>query len=263
MFKRYLCRNNELLLMIGILSLVIVNTSCHSHKKPAYSFDITQNNTLFNKNDSTSRKIILLSGDNVVILNPRSKLYKPANAGKTDHNLSLDGDAFFEIHSMQDTPVIIHTGMLNLITSGSFFRVYAHQQNPGQTVKVLRGQLVAEKAYPSDFPDTERLDAGDMVMINKDIDLMEKETFDTASLAAWWHGDMVFNHTPFNDAMQQLEDWFDVEIEINGNNLHLDDSSYHITASYHNPGLKAVLDSLSMQKKFRYKIEKGRAEISF
>ncbi|TAN12503.1 MAG: FecR family protein [Chitinophagaceae bacterium] len=263
MYKKSLYRNNELLLMIGILSLLIFNISCHSHKKPANSFDITQNNTLFDKNDSTAREIIPLSGNNVVILNPRSKLYKPANVEKADHNLSLDGDAFFEISSTHDTPVIIHTGMLNLITSGSFFRVYAHQQNPGQTVKVLRGRLVAEKAYSSDFPDTERLDAGDMVMINKDIDLMEKETFDTTSLAAWWHGNMVFNHAPFNDVMRQLEDWFDVEIEIKGNNLHLDDSSYHITASYHDPGLKAVLDSLSIQKKFRYKIGKDRVEISF
>jgi ferric-dicitrate binding protein FerR (iron transport regulator) len=263
MYKRFLLRNNHFLIIGGALILLVFIASCHSHKKSTYSFDITKNNTLLSKNDSSFRKVILLSSGNVIILNARSKLYKPVNSQKPTHDFSLDGDAFFEIFPSKDTRITVHTGMYHLITSGSFFRVYAHQQNPGQTVKVLRGELIAEKAYPSDFPDTEILHAGDMVMINNEIDLMEKEVFDTTDLAAWFHGNIVFNNTPFNSAMRKLEDWYDVEIEINGHDLNLDDSSYNITASYHDLGLNAVLDSLSLQKKFHYTIEKDRTEISF
>lgn len=263
MYKKSFFRNNNSLIVIGVLLLLIFITSCHSRKKPVYSFDITKNNILFSKNDSSARKSILLSDSNIIILNTRSKLYKPVNPQLSNRDFSLDGDAFFEIFPLKDTPITIHTGMYNLITSGAFFRVHAHQQNPGQTVKVLRGELIAEKAYPSDFPDTEILKAGDMVMINKNIDLMEKEVFDTTDLAAWFQGDIIFNNTSFNSAMRKLEDWYDVEIEVNSHSLHLDDSSYNITGSYHDQGLNAILDSISVQKKFHYKIEKDRAEISF
>lgn len=263
MYKKFLLRNNYCLLIIGAFILPVFVASCHSRKKSTYSFDITRNNTLLSENDSSGRKVISLSADDIVVLNSHSKLYKPVHSQKPNHDFSLDGDAFFEIFPSKDTPITIHTGMYNLITDGSFFRVYAHQENPGQTVKVLRGKLMAEKAYPSDFPDTEILKAGDMVMINKNIDLMEKETFDTTDLAAWFHGNIVFDNTPFNSAMRKLEDWYDIEIEINSDSLNLDDSSYNITASYHNPGLNAVLDSLSLQKKFHYKIEKDRTKINF
>lgn len=262
MKKAFIFRNNNFL-VIGTLLLLAFITSCHSRRKPTYSFDITKNNNLFSENDSSARKIIPLSDKNIFILNAGSKLYKPVHSQTPNRDFSLDGDAFFEIFPGPDTPVILHTGMLNLITGGSFFRVYAHQQNPGQTVKVLRGELIAEKAYPSDFPDTEILHAGDMVMINKNIDLMEKESFDTTGLADWYRGDIIFNNTPFNSAMRKLEDWYDVEIEISSGDRRLDDSSYNITGTYHDRGLKAILDSLGKQKKFHYKIEKDRTEISF
>lgn len=215
------------------------------------------------RNDSPARKVIQISDNYAIILSLHSSLYKPIHSLNTNKNFSLDGDAFFEIPEQQDSPVIIHTGMLHLISSGAFFRVYAHGQNPGQTAEVLRGNVIAEKAYPSDFPDTEILHAGDMVMINKEIDLMEKETFDTSKLAVWLQGDITFKNTPFNDAMRNLENWFDIEIEIQSNHADLDDSAYNITGTFHNPGLKTILDILSKEKKFKFTIGKNRVGISF
>jgi len=41
------------------------------------------------------------------------------------------------------------------------------------------------KAYPSRFNDPDVLQAGEMSMINRSIDLMEKEQFDPTELARW------------------------------------------------------------------------------
>ena len=42
-----------------------------------------------------------------------------------------------------------------------------------------------EKSYPSTYAEPDLLSDGQMTMINRDIDLMEKETADVAALRAW------------------------------------------------------------------------------
>ena len=43
----------------------------------------------------------------------------------------------------------------------------------------------AAKAYPSRFSEPDDLVGGEMSMVNRSIDLMEKEKFDTGELAQW------------------------------------------------------------------------------
>lgn len=259
--KNFLCNSFRISLLIAFFLPFIV--SCHTRRQSPPPFDITKGNYLFMNNESTARSHLPLSGKNSVILNSGSKLYKPINKRNDTHDLYLDGDAFFKIDDSIDSPVVIHTGMLNLITSHSFFRVMAHQKDPGQTVEVLRGKMIAEKAYPSEFPDTELLQGGEMVMINRDIDLMEKETFDTTRLSSWLLGNIIFQHTPFNDAMRILEDWYNVKIEISTSNRNLGDSAYDITESFHGAGLRTVLDSLAERLKFNFIMTENRVEVSF
>jgi len=52
-------------------------------------------------------------------------------------------------------------------------------------VEVLEGHVVAHKNYSSTYTEPDVLDAGGMSMINRDIDLMEKETTNVAQLRAW------------------------------------------------------------------------------
>jgi hypothetical protein len=55
----------------------------------------------------------------------------------------------------------------------------------GEQVEVLYGNAVAHKAYDSPYAQPDTLTSGEMVMINRTIDLMEKEKFDPAELRAW------------------------------------------------------------------------------
>jgi transmembrane sensor len=52
-------------------------------------------------------------------------------------------------------------------------------------VEVLYGRVRAAKSFASPFSEPDILVGGEMSMVNRSIDLMEKETFDRTELIRW------------------------------------------------------------------------------
>ena len=90
--------------------------------------------------------------------------------------VDLDGEGMFEVHASTAGPFVVTTKNLIIQAVGTKFRVEAVRSTPGEEVDLLEGRLRVVKSYHSDTDnEPEVLDAGDMLMINREIDLMEKE----------------------------------------------------------------------------------------
>ena len=99
--------------------------------------------------------------------------------------IEIDGDALVR-SSAWGAPLTVKTRLLVLTTHGpAEFRVTAHWNEAGEQVEVLSGTVEARKAYASPYPEPDTLTSGEMSMINKSIDLMEKEKTDLVALRAW------------------------------------------------------------------------------
>lgn len=99
--------------------------------------------------------------------------------------IQVDGDFFIRAPEAAE-PLIVRSRLLVLkVTGQTSFRITAYAHEAGEQVEVLEGHIEARKSYPSNYSEPDLLDAGQMTMINKDIDLMEKETTDVAALRAW------------------------------------------------------------------------------
>ena len=118
-----------------------------------------------------------------VLLHDKSLLHLPVDFNKNDRQLQLDGEAVFIVSEDSDKPFIIHTHDLHILVMGTRFKVDAHAANAGEEVDLLSGRLKVMKSYHSSTDnEPETLQSGDMVMINRDIDLMEKEKMDSTEL---------------------------------------------------------------------------------
>lgn len=108
---------------------------------------------------------------------------------KKRYKITMDGDFFYDIPERAGA-LVIHTRLLKLTVTGkAAFRVIAYNKDEGEEVQVLSGHIVAEKSYKSDFPEPEILGDDNLLMINKSIDLMEKEeNLDTRELRKWKQG---------------------------------------------------------------------------
>lgn len=99
--------------------------------------------------------------------------------------LTIDGELFMEVPDHK-APLTIHTRLLKLTVNGkAAFRVIAFSKEDGEEVQVINGNILVDKNYESPFNEQDTLNNNQMVMINKTIDLMEKEKFDVADLKAW------------------------------------------------------------------------------
>lgn len=248
--------------LLGSL-LVLASCAPHSAKDGDAQTDSTQSRVYFQVDSTLTsplgvRSAFRLRDSSEVILNSATKLQYAQGFPAKNRLLSLDGDAFFTLYH-REHPAVIHTGMLILSGQEARFRVYAHAESRGQSVEVLSGLLQAVKAYPSDYPDTEQLRAGDMVMINRDIDLMEKETFDTLTLNQWLKGTLSFQKASFSEMVRKLEDWYDLEIHVTGEPRPENQDT--LTAEFTHQPLSAVLARLASQGKFTYQISENRVSI--
>ena len=251
-------------LWVWVSILVLASCATHSSKHGDSQTDSTPPRAYFPV-DSTLRSPLgvrtafRLRDSSPVILNSATKLQYAQGFPVKNRLLALDGDAFFTLYPGEH-PAVIHTGMLTLSGQKAQFRIYAHAESRGQSVEVLSGKLQAVKAYPSDYPDTEQLRAGDMVMINRDIDLMEKETFDTLTLRAWLDGTLSFRDASFGEIVRKLEDWYDLEIHVSGNTRPENQDT--LTAEFRHQPLSAVLDQLARQAGFTYQISANQVSIN-
>jgi transmembrane sensor len=111
---------------------------------------------------------VKLSDGAVIVLGPKFAM--------GNRVVDLDGEGMFEVHGMNGKLFVVMTKNLIIQGLGTKFRVDAVRKRPGEEVDLLEGQLTVRKSYHSDMDDEpEMLESGDMVMINREIDLMEKE----------------------------------------------------------------------------------------
>jgi ferric-dicitrate binding protein FerR (iron transport regulator) len=123
-------------------------------------------------------KTLTLPDGTLVVMDPRTVIRPMEGFGKANRDVMFDGEGGLIGHDGVK-PFVIHTRNLVVTVEGKGARIHvdAFASSPGEEVDLLEGKLKVIKSYHSSTDNsTEALQAGEMVMINRDIDLMEKET---------------------------------------------------------------------------------------
>ena len=130
-------------------------------------------------------EVLLADGTQIILTNGTRAF--PADGFPKNREIRLHGDGEVFIKArQQEKPLVVRTGLLVLTVQGdTALRASVSDEQIGEQAEVLYGHVRAAKAYASRFSEPDDLLAGEMSMINKSIDLMEKEKFDTAALARW------------------------------------------------------------------------------
>jgi transmembrane sensor len=185
------------------------------------------------------RLAVTLADHSKVILNSNSVLKVPHNYNKDSRKMILLGAAYFEVSPNASLPFVIESSDMKATALGTSFFMRAYPHESGQQVELLSGKLKVQKSYSSETDNNpEIIGPGEMVMLNRSVDLMEKETFDVPSRESWIKGQLKFNNTSFNAVVSALEDWYGVPFEIRGKQQ----SAGKFSGTYENEPLERVLN---------------------
>ncbi|SHL71951.1 FecR family protein [Chitinophaga jiangningensis] len=209
--------------------------------------------------DIGARRRITLPDSSVVILNSSSLLLVPDNYGQEKRQVLLDGDAWFTVNPAPAVFTVI-ADKLTAEVLGTQFRMRCFTNQQGATVHLLTGKLKVSKSYHSETDNQpEILERGNMILANKEIDLMEKETYNPQDAESWLADSLQLTNAQGLLMWRTLEDWYGVEISVKGDAS----KTTPVTKLFVKATLQQVLDALGKEQGFSYKTEGSKVEIKF
>lgn len=204
-----------------------------------------------------TRTKIKLPDGSPVVLNSNTRLLVPSDFTQ-QRTVLLDGEAYFDTTTH---PITVKTNIVTMSTMApSVFKIRCFEAQQGATAYVLQGQTKVVKSYHSATDNQpEILGRGNMILANKEIDLMEKETYHSVDMELWIQDKLVFHDEPFMNAIHKLEDWYSTEIYVDGDIA----STGNVNGNFIGATLEQVLDEMKKTAKFIYKIKKDKVVVEF
>lgn len=198
-------------------------------------------------------KLVLADGS-VVYLRNGSKLNYPAKFKGEERNVTLEGEAFFEVAHDSRHPFIIRSGDANVRVVGTSFSVIEKDQQVQLVVKTGKVRFYNRA-------DTSRqllVVAGERALLKKGF--INKEANLDVNFNAWQTRQLVFNNTPLSDVVNTLKDYYRVNITLRpADSRQL--SGSQITASFNDQPIESVMKELALIGDLRVEEIKGAYEI--
>jgi transmembrane sensor len=147
-----------------------------------------------------------------VMLGVASTLRYPASFDGGSRELSLEGEAYFEVVHDEQRPFVVRAGDLVARDIGTEFTVRAYPDEARARVVVRQGRVAIQAAGAA--PTTEKVVAAGQLGGLRAGQAPVVEAADTAAAFAWTQGRLVFDRTPLREALPQLSRWFDLDFRL-------------------------------------------------
>jgi ferric-dicitrate binding protein FerR (iron transport regulator) len=171
-----------------------------------------------------------------VFLNKNSRLSFDRNWKVNQRNVSLEGEAFFEVVRDTKRPFRVKTGSAVTEVLGTSFNVKAYEVDEVVEVKVATGK-VALKAGKQEII----LVPGDKGTFEKTSAELKQAPNEDMGFMSWGTKRMVFDNSRMEIVAQTLKTFYNVEIEFAAPQI----ADCHFTGIYDQPDLDSLLSILS------------------
>lgn len=161
------------------------------------------------------KKFIRLPDGSYVILNANSELDYPAHFDGPNREVSLKGEAYFDIRQVSSKPFIVHTGNIHIVVLGTAFNIRAFPDKEEVAVTVTRGKVAVgdrKKTYAVVTPNQQ-------LVVNTARQEFTEGTVDAESVVAWKSSCLVLSDIPMEDAALLIGNRYHVKITIAGEKL--------------------------------------------
>lgn len=235
------------LALIGIVAYLVIlqrNDQPVTQEVPAMLTRLT---------DRGQKVTLRLPDGTVVKLNSRSRLAFPEKFTGRTREVSLQGEAYFEVVHNPASPFIVSTSNSSVQVLGTSFNVN-EKSTRGTEVTLVTGKVEVSSGNATPV----QLKPNQQAVIRSDKAVIDTSAVDVSRFIEWKDDVLRFDKMPMTEVVSKLEDWYGTEIVIRTKAIE----GCRITARYDSESLENVLKSLEFMLKGKYTLRDGKATIS-
>ncbi|MCI9845462.1 FecR family protein [Flavobacterium pectinovorum] len=201
--------------------------------------------------DFSGKQLIRLPDGSTVLLNDNSTLkYKQDSFGDKTREVTLTGEAFFDIKRNETKPFIVHTGKVQTKVLGTAFNINARNASKNIEVTVARGKVQvgdAEKIYGVITPNQQ-------IKVNKNTLVFEQNAIKAEVVTEWKNNYLILDNLNMQEAIAMVSQKYKVTILLSNEKI----KNCRITASFLNEeDLDHVLQVICSVTETSYSYSKG------
>jgi Fe2+-dicitrate sensor, membrane component len=193
------------------------------------------------------RSSLTLPDSTKVWLNSGSKISFPVIFSNEKREVSLTGEAYFEVRKDKKWPFIVSTKNINIIVSGTTFNCNAYPENDQVQTELIEGEISLTNLG---MTENKSVRPGELAVYDKNSGHITKEKTDLQKYIAWKSGKLMFRDDKMDKVIEKLQRWYNVDILI----VDKDIADYIYTATFVDESLDQVLKMLSISAPIRYTI---------
>jgi ferric-dicitrate binding protein FerR (iron transport regulator) len=183
-------------------------------------------------------KHVKLEDGSEVWLNRNSRLSVPAAHKGDEFKLKLEGEAYFQVVHNASRVFVVESSAATIKVLGTAFNFRAVKDEAQNVLSVTDGKVLCANISSKEEKIVEK---GTQAQISLSKTIVTRKLED-ANFLSWKTKILKFRETPFLDVAKSLEDYYNVNIEIDDSSLlHLP-----ITTTIENASLNEVVDRLKM-----------------
>jgi ferric-dicitrate binding protein FerR (iron transport regulator) len=219
------------------------------------------------------RKSFQLADGTKVMLNAGSRMRISTDFNEKSRELTLEGEAFFDVAKDAQRPFIIRTSSMDIKVLGTTFNVKAYPADNIAEASLLNGSVEVMVKGPDSqkiilrpsekiiIPNTPGSDLP-VIPARKNNNAgaaqkfrIEKLSFSPAenfpAEVSWTENRLAFNDESFSEIAVKLERWYNVSIRFEDEPV----GEFRFTATFDKKTIEQVLDALAASRPFEYRRE--------
>jgi transmembrane sensor len=189
---------------------------------------------------------VFLPDSSEIILNSGSTIQYSGNYNFKDRVLKLTGEAFFNVFTNHEKPLIVELEHMKIIATGTRFNVFSFDNEDRVETTLEEGTI--EVSIEGKAPLTVK-QGQQVVYFRKSEKVLLREVA-TDTYTSWRENKLRFNDTPFEEVLRRIGRKYNVKFEITNRDL----LNLKYTATFIDESIEEVMQMLKAVSPINYKI---------
>jgi ferric-dicitrate binding protein FerR (iron transport regulator) len=202
----------------------------------------------------------ILQDGTVVTLNNNSKISFPKRFKGNVREVTITGEAFFDVEPNPEKPFIINAGEAQVKVLGTSFNISAYPEQEKVEVIVETGKVqVTRKSEPdTDENHVLLLNPGEKGTFSEQNNKLEKNVNADRNYLAWKTHNLVFEETPLHQVISYLKKVYRIDIQLTDKELN----NLVLTAEFNKKPIDFILNVIQLTFYLDLREENGQYILS-